>query len=284
MTEDNSSEREAFEKCFKSRYPDADFEISEYNDEYIVDSLQDLWEGWQARSLTQQPDVEKVAKTLWQEIWTAPRDGRWIQIFNIGVGVPVSVRWDEPRRSWVDVSAHSAIGHYWTPLLTPPEGHELPLQNQAAIASMVEPSSHVVQQGVVELEAIQGDNETLIRQCPECGSGDIRWCGISVRPYCGECSYWGPVNLGSQGQAVARHNAALTSLQLANVQWLPIESAPKDGTYILIYSKDDAWGEPCMATCKWENGWWEPIDSNPIHDPTHWMPLPNPPTANTDAP
>lgn len=38
--------------------------------------------------------------------------------------------------------------------------------------------------------------------CPECGSGDIRWCAISVRPYCGDCGYWAPVNHGTDEDAV----------------------------------------------------------------------------------
>jgi len=46
----------------------------------------------------------------------------------------------------------------------------------------------------------------LIRMCYECGSGDVRWCSISVRPYCAECDTWGPVNYGSAAESVATWN------------------------------------------------------------------------------
>lgn len=47
----------------------------------------------------------------------------------------------------------------------------------------------------------------LIRLCPHCGSGDIRWCEISVRPYCAECHTWGRVNFGKALDAVREWNA-----------------------------------------------------------------------------
>ena len=74
-------------------------------------------------------------------------------------------------------------------------------------------------------------------------------------------------------------------------QWQPIETAPKDGTQILLCRAFDADGnriEPLgiFAQCaQWwgiEEGWVvycsmvrEPL----LHfEPTHWMPLPQPPT------
>jgi hypothetical protein len=49
-------------------------------------------------------------------------------------------------------------------------------------------------------------NEELIRFCPECGSGDVDWCNISHRPHCNECRHWGPMNLGSDGDAIRNWN------------------------------------------------------------------------------
>lgn len=46
----------------------------------------------------------------------------------------------------------------------------------------------------------------LIKLCPECGSGDVRFCNISVRPYCHECNHWAPVNFGTKEEAVSRWN------------------------------------------------------------------------------
>lgn len=46
----------------------------------------------------------------------------------------------------------------------------------------------------------------LIRICPRCGSGDIMWCNISVRPFCDECKYWGAINYGPVQEAVDSWN------------------------------------------------------------------------------
>jgi hypothetical protein len=57
--------------------------------------------------------------------------------------------------------------------------------------------------------------------------------------------------------------------------WREIESAPKDGTYLLLCEAydDGSWN---MVVGRWDGGWWskEPFP----HEPTHWMPLPPPPT------
>lgn len=64
------------------------------------------------------------------------------------------------------------------------------------------------------------------------------------------------------------------------MEWHPIETAPKDGTQILV------WGDPYsydwaifivryVQINKW-SGWqtWDSADQ----EPTHWMPLPQPPS------
>lgn len=75
------------------------------------------------------------------------------------------------------------------------------------------------------------------------------------------------------------------------MEWQPIESAPKDGTWILtIISGLWAGGTPYLpAVVRWEKrygeGWLsveqEDNGEGPMHEfmPTHWMPLPAPPTA-----
>lgn len=82
--------------------------------------------------------------------------------------------------------------------------------------------------------------------------------------------------------------------------WLTIETAPKDGTPILAYGKgnrfyvtrDDpdyrvvtATGAFNMAVVAWEDngymGYWRSYydGTGPFDDePTHWMPLPTPPS------
>ena len=61
--------------------------------------------------------------------------------------------------------------------------------------------------------------------------------------------------------------------------WQPIESAPKDGTPILLYDAKLPLEPPTVGSI-WED---EAIDANGVEffqPPTHWMPLPEPPKAN----
>lgn len=49
-------------------------------------------------------------------------------------------------------------------------------------------------------------SELEIDVCPACGSGDVTFCNISVRPYCNECKHWGRVNFGSVADAIRDWN------------------------------------------------------------------------------
>jgi hypothetical protein len=65
----------------------------------------------------------------------------------------------------------------------------------------------------------------------------------------------------------------------AGNQWRPIETAPKDGTFI------DLWVGDRVANAKWSNGEWQELELEWEWmswqaigvTPTHWMPLPPPP-------
>ncbi len=49
--------------------------------------------------------------------------------------------------------------------------------------------------------------------CPQCGSGDVKLCSISVRPYCNECKYWGRINLnGTMQDAIKDWNESHATL------------------------------------------------------------------------
>ena len=74
--------------------------------------------------------------------------------------------------------------------------------------------------------------------------------------------------------------------------WQPIETAPKDGTKVLVCQATDADGEPIRGE-SWGvfvqvAAWWggddewivycSLIKDPSVHvEPTHWMPLPEPP-------
>ncbi len=75
-------------------------------------------------------------------------------------------------------------------------------------------------------------------------------------------------------------------------KWQPIETAPKDGTMILIYEGERSWmGAPSgrIQVAKWLDGeWGSPAswcvqltnagnDRYPATGVSHWMPLPDPP-------
>jgi hypothetical protein len=57
--------------------------------------------------------------------------------------------------------------------------------------------------------------------------------------------------------------------------WQPIETAPKDGTDILVYDNGVMFVTSWVDVDGWQ-GWWETGRVEP--PPTHWMPLPDPPT------
>jgi len=68
----------------------------------------------------------------------------------------------------------------------------------------------------------------------------------------------------------------------AAVEWQPIETAPKDGTYVIAWAQEPMAREPidCMDFMYFEDGQWcsgGRINS-PEHQPTQWVPLPAPPS------
>lgn len=60
-------------------------------------------------------------------------------------------------------------------------------------------------------------------------------------------------------------------------RWLPMETAPKDGTPIIVAY--DATGDVLVVYFCSEIGHWREWAGNPCyrHYPTHWMPIPPPP-------
>lgn len=71
------------------------------------------------------------------------------------------------------------------------------------------------------------------------------------------------------------------------MNWQPIETAPKDGTVIDLWvpdAKNAKYSAHRIPSCKWDDkkGWvldLIPIKISSLTDaPTHWMPLPEPPT------
>jgi hypothetical protein len=59
--------------------------------------------------------------------------------------------------------------------------------------------------------------------------------------------------------------------------WQPMETAPKDGTRVLLWSEE--WTAACTGQYYGEpRGWGVFYDVGMFkHQPTHWQPLPEPP-------
>lgn len=68
--------------------------------------------------------------------------------------------------------------------------------------------------------------------------------------------------------------------------WQPIETAPRDGTRILVYGKLGFESEPGIGTVRWDSfhkEWnCDPCEASEYEPEacavTHWMPLPEPPS------
>jgi len=63
-------------------------------------------------------------------------------------------------------------------------------------------------------------------------------------------------------------------------EWQPIETAPKDGTIIIVSA-------PAVGAARWSRfrdieGYWEWFSGGTC-DPDYWMPLPSPPDLNGDS-
>jgi hypothetical protein len=72
----------------------------------------------------------------------------------------------------------------------------------------------------------------------------------------------------------------------SNSQWHPISTAPKDGTHILLYwhsvSRRPVVGWWSHTWGRWQAGNY--FCGLVMGDPSHWMPLPAPPTSRPSAP
>lgn len=55
--------------------------------------------------------------------------------------------------------------------------------------------------------------------------------------------------------------------------WQPIETAPKDDTNVLVFCEGLVW----VASYYHGMWWFEKRDDISLSEPTHWMPLPEPP-------
>lgn len=85
-----------------------------------------------------------------------------------------------------------------------------------------------------------------------------------------------------EAQIVANRAALSSPAGSAAEAWQPIETAPKDGTPILITRPTRHQTEEGWHVVRWDDDWWTCHDGQfdaPLRGsgPTHWQPLPAPP-------
>lgn len=125
-----------------------------------------------------------------------------------------------------------------------------------------------------------------LKPCPFCGKSRLvtgRGAEKRAKIRCVDCEATGPVGLDGEASAIAAWNRRSADPQVGPA-WRPIESAPKDGTRFLAYQAGkDAPRYECWWQDDWPQweGWQDPWDNEP--EPTHWMPLPAPPSSAIQA-
>lgn len=81
----------------------------------------------------------------------------------------------------------------------------------------------------------------------------------------------------------------LTAAMEDRMTWKPISSAPRDGTSVIVYSKEVHDFDDPTSVSHWSefnNAWCFSHYDRYLgpENPTHWMPLPEPPKETPDAP
>lgn len=64
------------------------------------------------------------------------------------------------------------------------------------------------------------------------------------------------------------------------MEWRDIETAPQDGTLVLIYAPGRDGLPALICPCAWHEDAGFCVDE--LRSPTHWMPLPEPPTPTAE--
>jgi hypothetical protein len=63
-------------------------------------------------------------------------------------------------------------------------------------------------------------------------------------------------------------------------KWQPIETAPKDGTWVLVWENTGVNTKfSCADVARYNLGEWQNGEKCRVHHASHWMPLPTPPVS-----
>lgn len=133
-------------------------------------------------------------------------------------------------------------------------------------------------------------------RCPKCGSVDVQPLS-RTELMCKECMVVQPrLQVGEYADASIKSLRSQLSEARAEVErlraaqaWRPIETAPKDGTEIILFAIEEGFEDegPSVWIGSWSTtAWYGPAWTAYEHrseteylTPTHWLPLPSPPSA-----
>ena len=107
-----------------------------------------------------------------------------------------------------------------------------------------------------------------LKPCPFCGGSNLSDRGDNGIK-CHRCGAWGP----DQDKGKWWWNTRASG-------WQPIETAPTDGTHILVFAPVDG-----VVSSYFKHGCWQRMTTvyaagRDGNEPTHWMPLPDAPEAD----
>jgi Lar family restriction alleviation protein len=131
----------------------------------------------------------------------------------------------------------------------------------------------------------------VLLPCPFCGGDPIMWAATDCKDgfvhgttiNCQSCGI--SINDEYQDAAIADWNTRTHSAEIAGAlrdaeRWRPIESAPHTGIAVLLWQPWKS-GRDCTTIGHYANGWCDRFNEEMTPEPTHWRPLPAPPTQDS---
>jgi hypothetical protein len=242
-------------------------------------------------------------ETPWRDISTAPTDKTEVDLwitYQFGLPHRVMNAWRDSQGVWLQW-ATATDGRYPTPIggkpthwmPAPASPGPTPLEQRvdqavayiagaAAGRAFVEPGPtpegdapvarfrlnvpYRRQDGLPPIETTHNCLYTQAKPCKELSDDPYQWCG-----FCGGIDTAEPIAPASPGPTPE-----------GSETWQPIETAPKNA-YVLVFAENTVGVARFHEYAYKPEGWWswdwEP-DAREI-EPTHWMPLPIPPSALT---
>ena len=125
--------------------------------------------------------------------------------------------------------------------------------------------------------------DKILDLCPECKPAN----GEEVYTVCDAvCLIANEVGNEADAELTSlRERVKVLADALDKFKWLPIESAPTNGTGVLLFdygSIHTGWRNDKFNEGRLAGKWFDEATGEELMKPTHWMPLPAPPNEKTD--